>query len=557
MSTISIALEGVGRILLNRNLSVPIYQRSYAWEEEHVSDILNDVHTAMSESAQEYFIGSIVTTNNDGERAEVADGQQRLATITILLAAIRDYFYETGDLDRANAITSDLLHKKELRTLNLIPKLRLNDVDNEFFVSRILLLPDDPKRQTEPVKPSHIRIDKTAVLARHHVKGLAGGRDATEKLTDLVQYLTDSVKVIWVRVPDDTNAFMIFETLNDRGLELAITDLLKNHLFGIAGSRLSEVQSAWVSMISALEGLEEENVVLAYLRQYWSSLHGLVREKELYSHIKKRINTQSRAVSFAADLERNAHIYAAIVNTMDSFWEKYGGTCRQHIETINTLRVTQVRPLILSILDSFKEAEAKIAIKNLVSWSVRFLVHGGLGSGPLEQQNSKAAKEVRDKKITTASKLYALFKNVLPTNGQFRVSFSTASVSRAYLARYYLRALEEAERGSAVNELVPNPNREAVTLEHILPQILSTAWSHVSHDEHLVLFKRLGNLALMAGKINADAGNDGFAVKKPFYEKSEYKLTSSLATETQWDRQAIERRQEHLAALAVKTWPLK
>ena len=68
VSSIAIELEGIGRILLNRNLAVPIYQRSYAWEEEHVRDLLNDVATAMAEGAHEYFIGSIVTTKNQTAR---------------------------------------------------------------------------------------------------------------------------------------------------------------------------------------------------------------------------------------------------------------------------------------------------------------------------------------------------------------------------------------------------------------------------------------------------------------------------------------------------------
>jgi len=152
LSTIAIELEGIGRILLNRNLGVPIYQRSYAWEDEHVTDLFNDIATAMSDGAAEYFIGSIVTTKNLDTRAEVADGQQRLATVTIMLGAIRDYLYETGDKERAAAITGDLLHKKELRTLTLIPKLQLNDADNDFFIKRVLLLPDAPNETSSQLK---------------------------------------------------------------------------------------------------------------------------------------------------------------------------------------------------------------------------------------------------------------------------------------------------------------------------------------------------------------------------------------------------------------------
>jgi hypothetical protein len=557
MSSIAIELEGIGRILLNRNLAVPIYQRSYAWEDEHVRDLLTDVETAMSEGAHEYFIGSIVTTKNQAARAEVADGQQRLATVTIILSAIRDFFYESGDKERANAITGELLHKKDLRTLALIPKLQLNDADNEYFVSRVLLLPDDPKRASIATKPSHLRIDAAAVLAREHIRRVGNSRGATDRLTEIVEYLTDNVKVIWVAVPDDTNAFMVFETLNDRGLELAITDLLKNHLFGLAGSRLGEVQTSWIGMVSALEAIEEENAVLNYVRHYWSSRQGLVREKDLYTDIKKKINNATRSVSFTADLERNAHLYAAMINTADALWTKYGDTCRQHMETINALRMVQVRPLILSVLDSFTDAELKAALRNIVSWSVRFLIHGGLGSGAIEAHNCAAAKEVRDKKISRAAQLFNRLKGVLPNDAQFRASFATATVSKAYLARYYLRALEQQERGDSDPELVPNPNAEVVNLEHILPQNASGAWSYIAPDEQVLLIKRLGNMVLMKTKINIRAGNDSFAFKKGFYSKSEFRLTKAICGEPTWNRASIEKRQSDLAALAIKTWPLK
>lgn len=556
-ASINIDLQGIGRILFNRNVSVPIYQRSYAWEDEHVKDLLTDISTAMSEGATEYFIGSIVTTQNESLRAEVADGQQRLATVTILLAAIRDWFHQAGDRDRAETITTDLLHKKELKTLALIPKLKLNDSDNEYFTKRILLLPDNPERNPPTTKASHKRIDGAAILAREHVDSLASSRGGTDALTDLVEFLTDSVKVIWVQVPDDTNAFMVFETLNDRGLALAITDLLKNHLFGLSGARLGEVQQAWIGMTSALEFMDEDNAVLTFLRHYWSSREGLVREKDLYADIKRKINNLSRAVSFAKELERNAHVYAAIVNTTDSLWAQYGDSCRKHMEMLNALRLIQVRPLLLSVIDKFAAAEVRKAVRNMLSWSVRFLVHGGLGSGAIESNNCAAAKEIRADTIKSASQLFARLQTIIPNDAQFKTAFLTCGVSKAFLARYYLRAIEQQASSVAESELVPNENAEVVNLEHVLPQRPSSAWAHIPVEEQALLTNRLGNLALLKTKVNVKAGNDGFKEKKPFYAGSDFQFTKFVAAESLWDRSAIERRQARMADLAPLTWPLK
>jgi len=559
-SKIEISLEGVGRILINCNVSVPVYQRSYAWEDEHVTDLYNDIATAIAEGATEYFIGSIVTTRNRDTQVEVADGQQRLATITILLAAIRDHFYETGDRndrERAEQITQEMLHKKDLKTLLPIPKMKLNDIDNDYFAKRVLLPPSEERGRIVACVKSHKLIDRAANLAKKHVTLIASSSSATDKLLDLVNYLRDLVKVIWVRVPDDTNAFMIFETLNDRGLALAITDLLKNHLFGLSGNRLNEVQKHWISMTSTLEGMGEDNIGLTFLRHYWSSRYGLVREKDLYAEIKKRVNNQTHTIEFSEELERNAHVYAAMVNTSESYWKRYGEICKKHMQTLNILRMIQIRPLVLSVLDKFKEPEAKAAIKNMVSWSVRFLIHGGLGTGALETQYSQAAKAVREGKITTATRLYDQLRPVIPNDTAFKSAFLSASVSKSFLARYYLSALENQERGKADPELVPNENAEVVNLEHILPQNPLSAWGTIPVEEKALLVNRLGNLALMTVKTNEKAGNDAFKIKKGLLKKSEYKLTSSIAKCPKWDRSAIEDRQEHLADLAIKAWPIK
>ena len=226
---INIELIGIGRALLNKMLAVPFYQRSYAWEDKHVLDLFSDVISTIEKGESEYFLGTIVTTKNDTPRPEVVDGQQRLATVTILLAAIRDYFTNNNDNARASNVTLRYLYTQNLTTLDTIPKLRLNDADNDFFLKRILTPPDSPERAIEPSKESHKKISRAATLAKEFIERTALAPNPTARLASIVDdFLTDSLKVIWVSVPDDANAFTIFETLNDRGLALAISDLLKN-----------------------------------------------------------------------------------------------------------------------------------------------------------------------------------------------------------------------------------------------------------------------------------------------------------------------------------------
>ena len=557
INQIKIDLDGIGRALLNKKLAVPLYQRSYAWEEQHVLDLFNDISTAMNNGEAEYFIGSIVTTKNDIERPEVADGQQRLATTVILLAAIRDHFYNDGDMDRANEIASTYLCKKDLASLEVIPKLRLNENDNEFFVKRIISNPDSEDRAIRATKGSHRKINSAAILAKNHVSRIARAENATQRLADIVDYLQDSVKVIWVAVGNDANAFTIFETLNDRGLMLAISDLLKNYLFGRSDDRLPEVQQRWMAMMGTLEVIEDDGIAVTYIRHLWSSKHGLVREKELYSHITKHIRNKKHTVTFSTELAENAKLYTAILNPTNDLWDKYGDTTRKHMETLNLLRMIQIRPLLLAVLSNFNVRETRKALRLMVSWAVRFLIVGGLGGGTLETHYSDSGKAIRDKKITTLKQLSTKLKNILPNDAKFKDSFSTATVSKQYLARYYLRVLEKEELGENDPELIPNDNVEVVNLEHVLPLHSNTTWNNFDDEEHSLYVKRLGNMALLKTRINTDAGNDSFKYKKSFYKKSNFNLTKNINAINTWDKKAIEDRQVKLSELAVNAWPLK
>lgn len=556
LEEIKIDLIGLGDILKNNNLSVPIYQRSYAWKEQNVLDLLQDITTAIKEGASEYFLGSVVMSQKNKDRPEVVDGQQRLATVTILLAAIRDYFYEVHDEIRAHNIESDYLLKRDLSTLERIPKLQLNEADNDFFLSRILGLPNSEQKSIVPSKDSHKRIERAGSLASKHIRNLATiYKEPTNQLVQLVMFIEKSAKVILVRVPDDANAFTIFETLNDRGLPLAISDLLKNYLFHLSGNRLDEVQQRWVSMTGALEAVDSEDMVVTYIRQFWSSKFGLTRERELYKNIKIKTTSKQQSIDLSTELNTNARYYAAILNSSHEIWNDYGTTAREHMTTLNELGMIQLRPLLLAILAKFPVQEVRKSMRLLLSWSVRFLIYGGLGY--LETQYCERAVEIRNSKIKTAKELVTAMKDVVPTDRMFEQAFANATVSKDYLARYYLRVLENQYKGAQEPELVPNANEEIVNLEHILPENPSDEWGHIEPELAKAYYRRIGNMALLQNRINSEIGNKGMKTKATYYQKSDFELTKALGKERVWGTSDIEVRQKMLAHLAVKAWPNK
>lgn len=552
--------KGIGHALADSRLVVPINQRSYAWEEEHVTDLFQDFTNAISSDDPDYFLGTIVLTQSASGVPEVTDGQQRLATASILLAAIRDYLYTHDNLNRATSINNDYLQTTDLRTEETVPRLTLNVDDRDYFIKRVLALPDDRERKkVEAKKWSHEKIDAAAVLAAKHVESVVSPfreRDRVSRLIDWVEFIRSNAKVILVRVPDHINAFTMFETLNDRGLRIAQSDLLKNYFFGKSQDRLREVQPRWAAMTGALETLGDEDLTVTYIRHLWITKEGHTRERDLSKSIKNSINSKQKAVDFVGELADSTADYVAIMQPDHEKWNQYGNTTKRHIRTIvQHLRVEQIRPLMLAVAKHFSVAECRKAFRLFVSWSVRFLVVGGRG-GLLDTNYAKRAHLVGTKEITTASDLAKSMADVVPPDAAFEAAFATARVSQNYLARYYLRALEMKAKKDPEPELIPNEDQESINLEHVLPENPSSDWD-IDPETALACHRRLGNLVLLQATPNSTIGNAVFSSKKSALKKSSFYLTKMAADNRAWGVKEITARQRKLAELAVETWPLK
>jgi hypothetical protein len=553
---IKIQLDGVSNILKTRRFKVPSYQRSYAWEDEHVAELMQDIHDAIQNKENEYFLGSIVVTGSTEGKHEVVDGQQRLATISLLIAAIKDIFAEKNDHEVVVSVKNDYLANTDRRTKEKEPKLTLNEVDNELFQELIenAMNVDIAKYQRQ----SHQRLLSAAKQINEYLKTLlSSSKDEEESLHAWLDYLESNLKVIVVTAPDDSNAFVIFETLNDRGLELAISDLLKNYLFHKAGDKLEEAKNRWLSMIAVLEATSEDPLTVTYLRHFAMSRFGLIRERDLFSTIKKKVTNKKAAIQLATDLNNTVKIYSALVNTDHDLWQKYEPHVRNRVATINLLNMSQIRPLLIAILEKFDPAKIAESFRLLESVAVRFQIVGGVGGGTLERIYSDSARAVFDGGIKTPGEIIAAI-TTLPANSSFKQAFSTAQISRHNLARFYLIRLESALNGSNIQELVPNPSAGHINLEHVLPQTLTAAWQKTwKPDVARGYQKRLGNLALLNSKENSKTGNSDFLAKCKAYEKSSIVLTKRIAEYSEWTQESIDARQRQMAELAVKTWPIK
>jgi hypothetical protein len=552
-------LVGIAARLEIRPLRVPIYQRSYAWKEDEISDFWNDLKSAFTSEQPEYFMGTVVLSKEGVVgRDTIIDGQQRLATTTILLAAIRDEFRTRNDEIRAGIVQSTYLAKSDLASGGQIPQLALNSADDTYF--REVVINAIPIANVEMMHASHNLIAYALSTLRARVKEVAdaAGIAWPAKLTSWVDFLRERVRVITVEVPNEADAFLIFETLNDRGADLTIADLLKNYLFGRAGGQLDVVRDGWMLALGTLDISAENAVFTTFLRHYWSSRYGAVRERLLYKSIKERVATDIQAVDFISELQKAARHYAAILSSENDFWAQKGATVKDNVDTLNRLELEQNRPLLLAAMQHFSEAELKKLLRAMVSWSVRGLIVGGIGGGTTEKTFCEAAMKIRAGDIQTADQVFDELANIIATDDEFKSMFATARVTRGVLARYYLNALERKAQGTAEPELVPNANEEQVNLEHVLPKNATAAeWSQFSADERKDHVDRIGNLCLLAKGPNGRIGNKSFAIKKPILSASALLLTQAAGANPNWTKGVVTSRQADLAELAVQTWPRK
>jgi hypothetical protein len=574
---------GIGQLLRQGRLEVPPNQRAYAWRDKHVRNLMVDLHDAIfdNKTNEDYFLGTIVLVRSEDEPPSIVDGQQRLATTLILLARIRDHFLKMGREGSARSIEEAFLGHTDVGSEKLVSRVKLNEEDNEFFNVRIVPrnaeTDDEIKSSAQPVRQSNRRLLRASRLASQYIsqtlETVAPERRA-DALVRWFEFIDTKASVLAVYVPDEVGAFRMFETLNDRGLRASQADILKNYFFSRAPDRLAEAKTMWSEIATTIEipvrdtsdegdegdGDEDDenknDPLVTYIRHFWITEHGPTKERELAAEIRIEITSENKTMQFLNKARDASKDYAALRSSRHPKWKSYKPTTRQSVDTMaEHVRVKQIRPLLFAVAHHFTPVEADKAFKLFVSWSVRFLIVGGRG-GMLDQQYSLRAQEVGTKRITKARELREAMEEYVPTDTEFEEQFTVARVSRPYLARYYLRALEKAAKGLAHPEYIENEEVADVDLEHVIPLTPNKNWKQTDEAARASV-KFLGNMALIRAPTNSKLGGASFADKKKEYANSGYLLTKEIARYgDKWGIEQIRDRQSRMAKLAVKTWSL-
>jgi hypothetical protein len=541
-------------------LRIPRFQRPYDWDRDNLVEFWNDLK---DRADAEYFMGSIVVYADKKDRniISLVDGQQRITTITIMLCLIRNSFEELGEIGSANAIHA-LIERPDLDDKNTF--VLEHDPPDKYLQYQI-----QSRNPTEKNTPTGLQQENMRDAFRYLERALRDflDKDGSEKISAIkaLKHLRDCVlqmQFIAIELDSEDDACLIFETLNTRGKDLRVTDLLKNYFMRLLPNKnkgMDTTKSIWDEVMVRLSSVTVNIDPDSFLLHYWLSKEGFVSKASLFTNLKTVIN-KNTAKAKLEDIRDASVSYVRAIAPLEAEWAKEENSLRDSLQALRIFGVAQAAPLILAIM---RAREAKIislrssrgAIELIEKFTFQFnALTQSRGGGGVSNMYSKLAQSVSacataQNFSDVCSEIKEKFQDRVPDLTQFSLPFvrlvSRSSYTRdRALVRYVLIKL--AKHFGMPDEVDPN----LLTIEHILPQ----SQGDETFDEFDV--GAMGNLILVGEKLNGQLGNKKFSEKKPSFTRENLVYIDPFIEKcVEWDRDCIAVRGHSLAPIGYyKIW---
>lgn len=536
---------------------IPEYQRPYAWDTTNALQLLDDLQQALERDTDEpYFLGSIVLVKDPATpQAHVIDGQQRLTTLSLLIAVIRDLDV-AAEPGLVTALQSRLVEAGDaLKGTKASNRLTLRKRDAGFFstwvqtVGATSTLMTLPNGKLESEAQRNIRDNARALHA-------ALATWEPEMVVELAKMIGQRTYLVVVSTPDLASAHRIFSVMNSRGLDLSPADIIKAQIIGDVSEDLrEEYADRW-------EAAEQEI--------------GRSEFSELFLHLRT-IHRKERA-KFGLLAEYEAHILPAFVGKetefVDDFLVPYADTYEEllHPTTSNDpteKAITLVLRQLHQLDDDDWRPPALWAMRHLGNDRTSLLaVLRGI-------ERLAASMHIRREYTTPRAQRYiAVLKELDAGGGAGAPSLDLTTLekqqtlraldgdvySQRRARRYILVRLdEELAKASGVTY-----DHSVLTIEHVLPQTPSedSEWTVLFTEADRELWtNRLANLVLLNRRKNSAAQNSDFATKKAKYFTTtagvtNFALTSQVLQCHEWTPALLAQRQSALLTVLSTMWEL-
>lgn len=537
---------------------IPIYQRTYSWTEKECRQLWDDIiRTGANDAISVHFIGSIVYIEEGLSQVShqtpllVIDGQQRLTTVTLLLAALAEALGEEEPVDgfsTRKVRNYYLLNPEETGERHY--KLLLSQTDKTTLTSII--------SQSDIPSENSIRVQQNFGLFKEMIDSLKGN------LTAVCNGLAKLVVVDIALNRDQDNPQLIFESMNSTGRELSQADLIRNFvLMGlepILQTRLYE--QFWRPMEIAF-GQEAYNTHFdAFMRHYLTVKTGdIPKLGEVYEAFKghaRAIGANGTAVEpLVREIRDYARYYCAMALSAETDLE-----LKLAFHDLRELKVDVAYPFLLELYHDYvsevlPKADFALAIRLIEAYVFRRAICA-IPTNSMNKTFSTFTKAIKKDRYIESIKAHFLglpSYRRFPKDEEFERDIQTRDLYHFRSRSYWLRRFENFGRKERVSV-------DEYTIEHIMPQNedLSDAWREALGSEwqrvHETWLHTLGNLTLTG--YNSEYSDHPFSEKRDMqggFKESPLRVNAGLGQLGSWDEDAIGKRAERLAKSALDVWP--
>ena len=551
----------------SKKLKIPQYQRDYSWDEEQWDELFSDILKGKSNRSKHYM-GALVFINRKDNTLEVVDGQQRLTTIAIWIHSVIKFINELiennidkdKNIERINIIKS-YIGKKSSKDLTWENRLELNEENNKFYNTFIMNFEQVTSVPEKTSSSNKLLINcqqffYKKILEYSNIKDL---RKITEKklfkIMELIDYVVENLIFVKIVATNELSAYTIFETLNDRGIDLSITDLLKNYLLSIFKRKNDQsfAKNRWDSIV---QKVELKNFP-TFLRYYWMIENKATKKDELFKAIRNRVKDKKTALSFLNDLDEYAEIFSALQDETSYYWNEKS-SIKEIVQSLHILKVKQCYPLLMATLKKLNKKYWLNIFKACETISFRYLTICGRNPNILEDVYNKICNKIISEEINNYNDVKNELKKIYVKDDDFGENFAKKTINTKGNQRIAKYILIKINTCISTEKIEIDINKNNLTLEHILPENPSESWKANFPEDILEEYiYRIGNFALLSQKRNQHIANSDYSDKKELYKKSDIIITKNIEKYyNDWNKENLEKRQKYMSEKAKEIWKI-
>lgn len=546
----------------DKRFIIPLYQRNYDWKEDNCEQLFQDLIKLHNSDRRSHFFGSIVSSIQSGtEDRYIIDGQQRITTVSLMLIAM------------VNAKKEGLIEAEDAKLVEKIFKRYLVDEYQE----------DERKVKLKPIKKDMQAFDALLYKPKEqYIKESNVTRNYDFFYDKIIHCgltldeLFETIKkleVINIRLDEDDDPQLIFESLNSTGLDLSEADKIRNYLLmSLAPAEQDDLYSRFWNPIEEFTKYNPSSFVRDYLTMKQGNIGRIDRIYFIFKEYAESIGVDRAAL--LEDMYHYARIYCQIDNAQIG-----SDKLNRKLNQLRTLDSTIAYPFFMAFFDyTSNEGLSENEIYKVIDvieayWARRIICN--LPSNALNKVFATLHRDVLNH-INKAGNdnspsyfevlTYVLLKkgrsSVFPTDEEVAGDFISRQVYKmpANQRMFILERMENRdnkERHDVVKELT----EKNITIEHIMPQTLSNEWKTALGDDweriHQHYLHTMANLTLTG--YNSQYSNLSFAKKRDMekgFKDSAFRLNNYVKSCDQWTETELKHRQQDLLQVFMNLWPM-